>query len=126
MEIKKALRVRDRTIIRVQDKLSMAKLVKMHSNKLNQELIAVQNDTPKDTPEWVREYVRGYIAAMRDELHHNHLEFCYTLRDGTIVSTYPDSPRRYSKLGYTPKQVHDLSDNSDGNFYWKDSNKIFF
>ena len=126
MDIYKSLRVRDRAVIQVKDEFHLARLTMVHSDELNQRLMAIFGKMPKNTPNWVKEYVRGYIAALRESLHQNDLEFCYTTPDGLILSTHRESPQYYEKYGYSPKEACDLADDVNGNFYWRGSDQVFF
>lgn len=120
MRITEALKKRRKGLCRLTDLHSRARIYGMLSTDMYKEYTELRKDLGK-VPYWAIAYLDGYRDALSAEDYAHHLDFRFTMDDGTIVSTDRKSDIYYEKLGYVPK---DLSDKPNGH-YWTKSNRRY-
>ena len=116
---------------RINDIFEMAEICKWHSQKLTERLndqitFPLNYKTPAGRRKhsvWLAGYAAGYIAAKRNDIWRNKVEFCY-LVDGVLYSTHTASTRPTTEQFYARGEGSKLAD-SYGAHYWIGSDKPF-
>lgn len=116
---------------RVADCFAMAKICRMTSEQLNNRIIEhVINPSNEKYPSgkrkhsvWLAGYAAGLIAAGRNNIWHNEVEFCYNVK-GVLYSTHKDSTKPVTEEFHQRGEGNILA-NAEGRHYWKGTDKVF-
>ncbi len=98
---------------------STAAICKQTRAEIHTRQLAVKA-TIQHCPVWVRAYLDGIIDLLQEQ-RYSHLEFCYILPSGKIVSTHRKSSRYFENEGVTVSELSDL----ECNHYWKGTDKPY-
>jgi hypothetical protein len=121
MKIEQAINIQSTATKRLMDIFSAGKVYHLDNMALTHKFIELKKSLPKKTPYYVHTYLSGYRDALIAELYKYHLEFCYDMGDGKLVSTYRKSERYYEKMNV---QISELTD-KPCSYYWIGTNKQF-
>ena len=121
MEISRALKIRDRGKMAMQNLYSKAQIYGMQHMAINTESMQILKRC-KNTPYWVIAYLEGYESALRENLYRHHLEFCYIV-EGVRYSIRKDSEMYYEKHGISPRELNEKQEGCG--HYWIKSGKPY-
>ena len=117
---------------RINDTYSVARVCKSTDSALSARLDAIRAEVDSRTQSGARRYsvemagyVRGYIAACRDSLWRNDVEFCYKGADGKLYSTWRDSSHDTTETLHAMNLTSAQWDAMPRAHVWKGTDKPF-
>lgn len=127
MQIKSALKHRDRAIERVRDLYSSAEQFGLPSDTINERYCDIlQSELPAGkAPGWTRSFVDGYRKALIDNLYRSSLVYGAFI-DGKFYSTHRNRDDYYEKQGLSARIFAEEHDKAVAGHYWASNLKPFF